>query len=137
MFVASVSFSVMQVAFLQEKTLIATIASSGYGRQSIPESRVKVEKFVSDAERRQASHSETPVDALVLVMGAQKPESWSFIFKKWMMNKTGIYVLIKNWAKLVVDKKLQEGDTVQIWSFRSLPNGGRKKLCFAINVLQG
>ncbi|XP_042477809.1 putative B3 domain-containing protein At2g27410 [Macadamia integrifolia] len=125
------------VVLVMEKTLTATDASSGHGRLSIPESRVKVEKFLSDAERRQASYSEIPVDALVLVMGAQKPELWSFNFKKWMMNKTGIYVLIRNWAKLVVDKNLLEGDTVQIWSFRSLQNGGGKKLCFAINVLQG
>ncbi|XP_043720965.1 putative B3 domain-containing protein At2g27410 [Telopea speciosissima] len=129
------------VVWVIEKTLTATDVSGGHNRLSIPENQVKLEEFLNDAEIRQASNKEEiPVDVLVLVMGAEKPELWNLNFKKWVMNRSSIYVLIKNWSKLVVNKHLHNGDTVQIWSYRASQNGGGggggKKLCFAINVLQ-
>ncbi|KAJ4981689.1 hypothetical protein NE237_032526 [Protea cynaroides] len=123
------------VMWVIEKTLTATDVSSHQNRLSIPENKIGSEKFLTDAERRQALQKKIPVDVLVLGIGFRKPELWSLIFKKWRMNKSGIYVLIKNWGKLVVDSNLHMGDIVQIWSFRVSQNGGRKKLCFAINVL--
>ncbi|KAJ4976550.1 hypothetical protein NE237_001656 [Protea cynaroides] len=126
------------VEWVMEKSLSKTDVNKHHSRLSIPGSQEKLEDYLTKNEKKQISkNTAIPVDVLMLVTGDDEPQLLSLNFYKWRMNNSGIYILRTNWRKLLEDNDLQEGEKVQVWSFRrSLNEGEKKRLSFAINVLR-
>ncbi|KAJ4976668.1 hypothetical protein NE237_001774 [Protea cynaroides] len=113
-----------------EKSLSKTDVSMNHDRLSFPGSQAKVEAYLTKTERKQVSkNTAITIDVLMLVTGDDEPQPqlWSLNFIKWQMNNSSIYVLRTNWKKLVEDNDLQDGDKVQVWSFRRSQNEGDQK----------
>ncbi|CAK7341655.1 unnamed protein product [Dovyalis caffra] len=97
------------------KQLYDTDLNPQHCRFSIPVNQVIDRDFLSPEDRRRLDNREAIDVTLIQPCLEEKPMH----LKKWIMNRTGIYVLNKGWNSVIRNRKnsLRLNSTVEIWSF--------------------
>ncbi|KAM7522583.1 hypothetical protein LguiA_012485 [Lonicera macranthoides] len=105
-----------------QKRLFNSDLTQQLNRLSIPHKQIMA-KFLTDEEKENLKKNLVEVTLI-----DPRLVEWTLNMKQWNMNSS-VYVLIKNWYKLVEEneKDLKEGTEVQLWSFRV-----GTKLCFIL-----
>ncbi|GAU40029.1 hypothetical protein TSUD_258220 [Trifolium subterraneum] len=120
------------VMLVMQKQLTKTDVTENNGRLSIPEKQVINENFLEPNEKSSLDYDREEgrkkrIGMSVSVLDPSLNLYDGMCFKKWRMVKSEIYNITGKWNKLVAKNQLEEGQKVQLWSFRS-----DRQLCFAL-----
>ncbi|KAK1591799.1 hypothetical protein Q3G72_013861 [Acer saccharum] len=101
------------VMLVGEKTMTATDMDRHQGRFSIPRGKVRTHAFLREEDNPTEGVKCSLIQPCCQVITDLE-------FKKWTMNVTFSYTLIKKWNSIACNEKngLQTGCLVQLWSFR-------------------
>lgn len=115
-----------------QKGLFYSDISDTHARLSIPVNQVVSTEFLTDDEKRGIEGCK--INVKLIEPSLQVSE---LRFTKWKMPKGGgkysyNYALISGWKNVKNKNRLQEGDTVQVWSFRN----PEEKLCLALVLVR-
>lgn len=115
-----------------QKGLFYSDISDTHARLSIPVNQVVSTEFLTGDEKRGIEGCK--INVKLIEPSLQVSE---LRFTKWKMPKGGgkysyNYALISGWKNVKNKNRLQEGDTVQVWSFRNL----EEKLCLALVLVR-
>lgn len=108
--------------FVIQKALTKTDLSSGHNRLSMPHTRINrefLENFLTEDEKTKLQYNR---HIQVNLIDPSMHEYNTLQFTCWPMSKTSVYVLVTDWNTVWNDNRLEEGMTVQIWSFRVKSN---------------
>ncbi|KAK3189983.1 hypothetical protein Dsin_029544 [Dipteronia sinensis] len=98
---------------VSEKVMTSTDMERHQGRFSIPRGKVRSHAFLREEDNPQEGIKCSLIQPCLEVITDLE-------FKKWTMNLTFSYTLIKKWNSVACNEKngLQTGCLVQLWSFR-------------------
>ncbi|KAK1562873.1 hypothetical protein Q3G72_018318 [Acer saccharum] len=101
------------VMLVGEKTMTATDMDRHQGRFSIPRGKVRTHAFLKEEDNSTKGVKCSLIQPCLQVITDLE-------FKKWTMNVTFSYTLIKKWNSIACNEEngLQTGCVVQLWSFR-------------------
>ncbi|KAK6925996.1 B3 domain-containing protein At2g31720-like [Dillenia turbinata] len=110
------------VTLVIQKRLFESVLKKQLNRFSIPLSQVKTE-FLREDEKMKLQKSGGEINVMLIALDPSK-EPIEVTFKKWDMRKdsgkvSSLYVLNNTWMRVVNENALEEGDLVQLWSFRN------------------
>ncbi|KAK8582869.1 hypothetical protein V6N13_069637 [Hibiscus sabdariffa] len=111
------------LALVIQKTLFFSDVNTTASRFSVPFSQVKTHDFLTGTEA-QSLADKNPMQVRLLEPSMKET---TLTFNRWEMSKTKLYVMTKAWNSVVQHNKLEEGNVVQLWSFRV-----NSELCFAL-----
>ncbi|GMI70813.1 hypothetical protein HRI_000750600 [Hibiscus trionum] len=106
-----------------QKALFFSDVNPTASRFSVPFSQVKTHDFLTGT-KAQSLAGKNPMEVRVLDPSMKET---TLTFNIWEMSKTKLYVMTKAWNSVVQSNRLEEGNTVQLWSFRV-----NSELCFAL-----
>ncbi|KAK7360409.1 hypothetical protein VNO77_02401 [Canavalia gladiata] len=108
------------IKFLMHKTLFMSDLEQNNNRLSMPLSKFMCE-FLTEAEKANLEERNgakgRPQGLEVTVLDPNLRE-FSLQLKKWKMQSTHIYNLVKNWNNIVSANDFKKDQQLQIWSFR-------------------
>ncbi|KAK1592265.1 hypothetical protein Q3G72_022036 [Acer saccharum] len=101
------------VMLVGEKEMTSSDMDTHQGRFSIPRGKVRTRAFLREEDNPKDGVKCSLIQPCLQVITDLE-------FKKWTMNKTFSYTLIKKWNSVACNEKngLQTGCVVQLWSFR-------------------
>ncbi|KAK6945281.1 B3 domain-containing protein At2g31720-like [Dillenia turbinata] len=107
-----------QIVLVIQKQIFKSDVDRGHNRFSVPVRQVRKE-FLTEEEKRKLNDEDLPV---VLIQPSL--ESIEMNMKTWVMPKenrkaSSSYMLKTKWGEVVRKNKIEEGDIVQLWAFRT------------------
>ncbi|CAI9088387.1 OLC1v1022696C1 [Oldenlandia corymbosa var. corymbosa] len=100
-----------------QKELFTTDIKEGNQRLSIPVNQVISKGFLTDKEKDMLGDRNLNGSIKSILIDDHLTE-WEIPLKRWAMSKSGQYVLIAPWNKVVKENGLRVGVRIQVWSFR-------------------
>ncbi|XP_010558866.1 PREDICTED: putative B3 domain-containing protein At3g49610 [Tarenaya hassleriana] len=124
-----------------EKTVTKSDVNKSLSRLLIPFTAIKDEDFLTDDERRsidgmyeESKNTKKKYAGFQVKVIDPMTRTWDLALKRWNMEKSSKndgfssnYSLQKNWNRLAEANEFEEGDGLELWSFRA-----EGQLCLAI-----
>ncbi|PQQ07738.1 uncharacterized protein Pyn_30571 [Prunus yedoensis var. nudiflora] len=122
------------VKLVIQKKICASDMSANNARFSIPGIKGKSTDFLkekeqSDLDIRDTDKKKRLIGIPVLMLNPSDLSFDSLRLKKWQMGGNHVYNLVSGWRKVAKANKLEEGEMVQLWSFRLNHDS---QLCFVL-----
>ncbi|GLU07110.1 hypothetical protein SLE2022_240830 [Rubroshorea leprosula] len=121
------------VRFVVEKKLENSDIATGQNRFLIPRSQSNLHFLKAEELRRMEKYrksKDSEDDLRVLLVEPCLKES-SISLREWCNGSGMAYLLTRGWSSVVRRNKLNEGDVVQLWTFRCC-----KQLCLALVIVE-